>query len=61
MKKKTITIPRPRHQPSKAELEQDLRVKVNSKQTVRVILKDAGIRKSRSGCGNESEFRHFYI
>lgn len=46
MSKKPITVPHPHYQPSKAELEQDMRVKANPKQAVKAIVKDVRIEHS---------------
>ena len=48
MKKKTITIPHPHHQPSKAELEKDMRVKATPKQAVKAIVKPVSIKHSHT-------------
>ena len=44
MKKKTITIPHLRHQPSKAELEQDLRINSTPAKLVKAVVQPVEIR-----------------
>ncbi|MDE0611809.1 MAG: hypothetical protein OXH88_03825 [Gammaproteobacteria bacterium] len=41
--KKTITIPHPHHQPSKAELEEDLRIKSTPRKLVKAVVQDVDI------------------
>ena len=43
-KKKEITIPDPHYQPSKSELEEDMRVKSNPRKAAKAILRPVKVR-----------------
>ena len=41
--KKTVTIPHPRHQPSKAELKEDLRINSTPVKLVKAVVQSVNI------------------
>lgn len=47
MKKKTTTVSDPHYQPSKKELEEDMRVKATAKKAAKAVMQTVKIKHSR--------------